>query len=463
MREKCGRTMTEEPPEGERTVFRPTPLQDMRSRTPEPNGTLPRSEPPADGSLQRQSSDPRALVDDDMPEPPPRVQPRNRLVEVASPLLALIAAVRSGRLRIELPQLHQKVTAAAMRFDDALVSGGYDDETRRRARYAVYATVDDVAQNLPGRAVDGAEWARRSMVVRGFGENIGGDRFWVLLRQMLTRPAEHEKLIELYHACLAAGFEGRHRVSAAGSKELRAILTSAYSALPHVRTLSDVELVPAWRGSPTAAAPIGFWTPLALAGSVLLGLLFAMILALRLILMETGQPSMLVLTSLNPDQPLQLARAAVAPTLQKGAQQQRVQAFLANEIAQKLLVVEDDPTSLRVRTTVGQLFKSGSDTLEPGRISLFERIADAVEREKGAVRIEGHADSDPVASLTFPDNLALSAARAETVAAIFRHRLSDAARVSAQGFGSTQPIASNATPDGKAMNRRVEIVVPRSE
>jgi type VI secretion system protein ImpK len=79
------------------------------------------------------------------------------------------------------------------------------------------------------------------------------------------------------------------------------------------------------------------------------------------------------------------------------------------------------------------------------------------------VRIEGHADSDPVTSLTFPDNVALSRARAEKVAALFRLRLSDPSRVSATGFGATQPIADNSTADGKALNRRVEVVIPRSE
>jgi outer membrane protein OmpA-like peptidoglycan-associated protein len=49
------------------------------------------------------------------------------------------------------------------------------------------------------------------------------------------------------------------------------------------------------------------------------------------------------------------------------------------------------------------------------------------------------------------------------VASIFRRVLSDPSRVHAQGFGAARPVASNSTPDGKALNRRVEIVVPRSE
>lgn len=449
--------MIDDRADSERTVFRPTPLQELRAQTAS-GGAAPAAEPVRAGPPSM-----RFMPDEDMPEPPPRARPRNLMLEAGAPLLALIAAVRSGRLRIELPQLHAKATGAAMRFDDRLASAGYDDETRRRARYAVYATVDDVAQNLPGKAADGAEWARRSMVVRGFGENIGGDRFWMLLQEMLSRPADYAELIELYHACLAAGFEGRHRVSDDGRSRLRQILTSAFAALPHARRVSDTELVPHWRGRPTPLSRIGFWAPLALAASALLGLLLLVVLALRLVLIETGQPSMATLLAVNPDQPLRLSRNAAPPPQQSDAQQQRVGAFLADEIARKLVVVEEDPTSLRVRTTVGQLFQSGSDALEPGRDALFARLADAVNREKGGIRIEGHTDGDPISTLTFPDNLALSQARAEAVARIFRRHLTDPSRVTTAGLGATQPVASNATPDGKALNRRVEIVIPRSQ
>jgi type VI secretion system protein ImpK len=384
------------------------------------------------------------------------------MIEAAAPLLALAASVQSGRVEIELPAFHRKAAAAAERFDAALIAAGYDEETRRRARYAVFATVDDIAQNLPGRAQEGAEWARRSMVVRGFRENIGGDRFWQLLHEMLARPGEYAELIELYHACLAAGFQGRYRLGDRDGR-LRATLRSAFGVLPQVRSLSETELVPAWRGTPTPRGRVGFWAPVMLYASVLLGLLLFVVLGLRLVLMQTGQPSMDALLAINPATPLRLSRAAVTPAEPSSLQQQRLQGFLADEIARGLVVVEQDPTSLRVRTTAGTLFRSGSDELAPGRAALFERIATATEREPGQVRIEGHADTDPVASLSFPSNVALSRARAERVASIFRTILSAPGRVTADGFGAAQPVASNSTNAGKAMNRRVEIVIPRSE
>ena len=95
--------------------------------------------------------------------------------------------------------------------------------------------------------------------------------------------------------------------------------------------------------------------------------------------------------------------------------------------------------------------------------ALFPKTAGAMLLAQGVgqVSVEGHADSDRVSSLAFPDNTALSKARAETVAAILRSQLSDPARVTAEGYGDTRPIASNDTAEGKSLNRRVEIVVPR--
>lgn len=451
-----------------KTVFRPSPLQALRGAAqagsegtvfaPQPGAApaapvAPSAAPPARPPAR----------DDDIPAPPPGARPRNPMMTAAAPVLALIAGVRSGRVQISLPELHQKATAAVAGFDQALDAAGYALETRQRARYAVCATIDDIAQNLPGHAADGAEWARRSLVVMAFNENIGGDRFWRLLEEMLARPAEHAELLELYHACLAAGFEGRWRVAPDGKGRLHEILAQTYAALQHTRSLSQTELAPHWRGTPTPTRKVGFWAPLALAAGVALGLLLVVFIAFRLVLIETGQPSLAALRAINPGEPLRLSRAAPPPPAPTSTQLQRLQAFLAPEIAQHLVAVEQDPRSIRIRTTIGQLFQSGSDALEPGKQALFERIAAAVQPEKGPVRVEGHADSDRVANLAFPDNFALSKARAETVAKILRAGLADPGRVTAQGFGDSQPIAPNSTPQGKALNRRVEIVLQRDQ
>ena len=406
---------------------------------------------------------PSRLSEDDVPLPATPRAVRNIMLTEAGPVLALAAGVRAGRVRTPMPQFHRQATQAIAAFERA-IAPHYSEETRQRAKYAVCAAIDDIAQNLPGLGTDGAEWARRSMVVQVFHENIGGDRFWQLVDDMLRTPSDNLDLIELYHACLAAGFEGRFRdgVMVDGRRRLQEIMARLHGAMTHVRSLSMVEMSPRWRGERAPIAKVGFWVYIVVAAAAAAALLLLIYIALRLILLQTGDAPGATLAAVAPADRLKLARVGGdAPVPADSAQASRLRTFLAPEIAEKLVTVVDDAQTVRVRTTVGQLFKSGSDQLEPGQKALFERIGRAIEKEQGSVTIEGHADSDKVSGLAFPDNMALSKARAETIAAIIRATLTDGSRVTAIGKGESVPIAANDTDAGKSQNRRVEIVVPR--
>jgi len=496
---------------GNRTVFRPSPLAGMRPGQPAPSGpdaggaapppasggwgappsfTPPAAPPPPAGfgtppgsgfapppisgfdtpppafaapGPASQAGRTARLNDDDIPVPALPRQSGSPLVVEAGAVLALAAAVRSGRARIAMPDFHREASEAIAAYDRA-IGPLYPEETRMRARYALCATIDDIAQNLPGLGGDGAEWARRSLVVSFFRENIGGDRFWQLVDSLIARPHENAELIELYADCLAAGFEGRFRVMPDGRGRLQQILTSLYGALEHPRALSQVELVPHWRGADAPLRKISGLNKILLAAAAAFAGLLLIYIVLRLLLMTAGADSLKSAKALMPREPLGLSRLGAAPPpAAESVQLSRLRQFLEPEIRQKLVVVEEDGTTVRVRTTVGQLFQSGSDQLEEGRAELFSRIGRAVEGEPGEVTVEGHSDSDQIASLAFPDNAARSKARAETVAALLRAVLSNPQRISVAGYGDSRPIANNDTPDGKSLNRRVEIVVPRQQ
>jgi type IV/VI secretion system ImpK/VasF family protein len=401
------------------------------------------------------------LNDDDIPLPATTRTVRNLLNDEAAAVLALASSVRSGRARIAMPDFHRQAAEAIARYEQ-VISPNYPEETRQRAKYVLCATVDDIAQNLPNIGHDGAEWARRSLVVQFFRENIGGDRFWQLVDDVLARPAQNAELIELFHSCLAAGFEGRFRVMPDGKRRLHEIMSKLYGALEHPRALSMQEVAPRWKGLVAPLKKIGIWSKIALAAAAAALLLLIIYALLRLVLMTSGEDSWKAVGGLTPETPLRMSRVGAPPPVAKDSQQvSRLKQFLEPEIRQNLVTVEEDASTVRVRTIVGQIFQSGSDQLESGRAELFVRLGRAVEAEKGEVTIEGHADSDKVSSLAFPDNLALSKARADTVAGIIGQVLSNPGRISAKGFGDSQPLASNDTDVGKSKNRRVEIVVPR--
>ena len=464
--------------DGNKTVFRPSPLQGRKAAAPPapagpdqgwaappPPGYSPPQDYSAMPTLSREQPHaaaplaPSRLGEDDVPLPATPREVRNVMLAEAGPVLALAAGMRAGRIRTPLPQFHREATRAITTFERAI--SRYPEETRQRAKYAVCATIDDVAQNLPGVGNDGAEWARRSMVVQFFRENIGGDRFWQLVDDMLRTPSDNADLIELYHACLAAGFEGRFRVMPDGRRRLHEIMARLQGALTHVRGLSMLEMAPRWRGEQAPLGKVGLWTYVAIVAAAAAALLLLVYIVLRLLLMSAGEVPADRLAGAMPDDRLRLSRPGGMAPAARSAQASALARFLQPEIDAHLVTVEEDAQTVRVRTTIGQLFRSGSDQLEPGKRDLFVRIGEAIEKEQGGVTVEGHADSDKIASLAFPDNAALSQARAETVAAIIRSTLSDAGRVTAKGLGETVPLASNDTAEGKSKNRRVEVIVPR--
>jgi type VI secretion system protein ImpK len=94
-----------------------------------------------------------------------------------------------------------------------------------------------------------------------------------------------------------------------------------------------------------------------------------------------------------------------------------------------------------------------------------DRVGKTLDKEVGYIKIIGHTDNQPISStnVRFPNNYALSVERAKAVAALIKPLLAKPDRLQTEGRGETAPIADNKTPEGRAKNRRVEIVIPRTD
>ena len=121
-------------------------------------------------------------------------------------------------------------------------------------------------------------------------------------------------------------------------------------------------------------------------------------------------------------------------------------------------------------------FDSGSAVVKPQAKQALEKLATilADDEVKGRkLTVIGHTDSDRVAKAgtidnlkklgKSPDNMGLSEARAESVAAVLQNGGIEGRRMTAKARGSNEPIADNKTPEGKARNRRVEIYITPME
>lgn len=110
----------------------------------------------------------------------------------------------------------------------------------------------------------------------------------------------------------------------------------------------------------------------------------------------------------------------------------------------------------QVMTLSGDAFASGQSNLRPEARANLQRVVEFVGRSPGKnVLIEGHTDSQGSANL----NQVLSQRRAEAVRDALIQEGVDGSRLTAVGIGKDRPIADNATAEGRARNRRVEIVV----
>jgi len=106
------------------------------------------------------------------------------------------------------------------------------------------------------------------------------------------------------------------------------------------------------------------------------------------------------------------------------------------------------------------LFSSGSATLsEAGKGAIIEVSAILASLPDRSYQIEGHTDNVPIRTAQYPSNWELAAARALTVLKTMVDAGMPSNRISAASFAETRPVGSNDAPDGKAANRRIEIVV----
>jgi chemotaxis protein MotB len=105
-------------------------------------------------------------------------------------------------------------------------------------------------------------------------------------------------------------------------------------------------------------------------------------------------------------------------------------------------------------------FSSGAESVSPDSMTILERIAAIVRELPNPVRLEGHTDSRPIHTPRFRSNWALSAARSIAMLEILRDKFGiPESRMAIAGYGENAPTDTNETEEGRAHNRRVDLVL----
>ncbi|MFO7570000.1 MAG: OmpA family protein [Smithellaceae bacterium] len=133
------------------------------------------------------------------------------------------------------------------------------------------------------------------------------------------------------------------------------------------------------------------------------------------------------------------------------------------EIAQGEITITELKGKLTMDVVDKILFASGEANVKKEGLAVLKRVVDILKTlEDKQIRIEGHTDNVPITSRlarVYPTNWELAAARAINVTRYLQEQGIDPAILSATAFGEYQPVADNATPEGRAKNRRIAIIL----
>lgn len=376
----------------------------------------------------------------------------NPLVAAANPLLNLVPQFRQVR-HPDPHGLRETLARAIGVFESKAQQRGISHEHVIAARYALCTFLDETAANMPwGDKV----WAQRSLLVQFHNEAWGGEKFFQLLGKLAENPSQHRDLLELFYVILSLGFEGRYRVLENGRAQLASVRERLAQMLAKERGERIRELSPAWQSTAGNARPLHESIPLWAVAAVGALVLAAVYMFASFTLNRHSDPTFSAILALKAGTPAPVAEAPATPATPAPA---RLAHFLAAEIQAGRVAVSDLPDRSIVTARGDGLFEPGSATLSPGFTELLERIGQAVARVDGTVLVRGHTDNRPIRSARFPSNWHLSQARAEAVAAAITPHLGQRPRIKTEGSADSEPVTSNDTPEGRAQNRRVEIIV----
>jgi len=439
--------------EGERTIIRPVPGgRRAASTAPSP---MPPARPAGPSPTYQKLSPVSTGVG------------LNPLEAAAAPLLGLIMRLKNTSSHPDPERLRQRMIEEMKTFTAHARDQGLDEKTVFRARYVLCTTLDEVVLNTPwGRT---SEWSENSLLITFHNETRGGEGFFELLDSIILDPRKNLVLLELMYLCLAFGFQGRYRLLDNGRSRLDEQRERAYNAIRTARNEFERELSPHWRGYGEQRNPLIRYVPLWVVAAVAATLLLIAYSLFNWLLNNASDPVLTALSDIRGETVAMVRRGgvAVSPPVAKPQPpnanllrfSQDMRRFLDPEIRQGLVVVIEEADKTTVRIRGDGLFDSGSPSVKPVSLPLLARIGQELNTVQGRVLVTGHSDNIPIRTLQFPSNWHLSKARADSVVRILTAGSTNPSRFTSEGRADTEPVAPNDTPQNRALNRRVDIIL----
>ncbi|MGR9209202.1 type IVB secretion system protein IcmH/DotU (plasmid) [Rhizobium leguminosarum] len=388
-----------------------------------------------------------------------------KLLEFAPELESALPPSNPEVLRTRLMDELVVARDAAMAFGSVL-------QRADAAAWAVASLLDDLALNTPWGGA--SAWPRQPLVVMLRGDVDAGAQFFARLEELERHPGRDKELLELQYFCLALGFRGKYRVPGrAGDRSISAVRAAAARFLKDADA-EDAPLSPRWEGVAAADEPSRFAVPIWVLAVVAVALSTAIYLALSMRLDTKAEGLAALVRALPPPERAEIYRPEkrtpppnappvepvvieLLPEFRAAAPAPLLPALKGNENASSV--------TLLLQSSTPELFQSARPELTKDFEPLVASIATVLKQNAeliGGVTITGHTDNVPVqASNPLSNNQRLSEARAATIASLLAAAGVPAERLKSQGRAASQPLAGNNTREGRAANRRIEILIEK--
>ncbi|MEO9575353.1 MAG: type IVB secretion system protein IcmH/DotU [Tateyamaria sp.] len=393
----------------------------------------------------------------------------NPMLAAASDILGLLGRLRTGRVEMHGAPLRDHLRVEIQTFAERCEDAKNDPDDIEDGRYALAATCDDIAATLPGS--DPVLWKENALVKTLFDDTNSSAGFFDRYEYLLTNPSKRTQLLELMLACLSLGFEGDYRGASDGPRALTTLRTAGYERLRNTVPRPAADLSKKWTPVVVRGRRLRPLLPLWIVAGVAAGMVVALFTSLAWVLTNEAQATQDNIISLHrPVPPVDIARVQLPEVVEvivyeapPTGQSDRIKNQLEDLISQGLTTVQEEGDFIAIRLGDALSFGSGAPTLD-SESPLLARIATVLEAEPGGIIVEGHSDNIPLNGRgQFKTNEALSEARAAAVADVLAPYLTEPTRLSVIGVGPSKPLDPANTPEARAKNRRVDILLRKEQ
>ncbi|SDE43954.1 type IVB secretion system protein IcmH/DotU [Ruegeria marina] len=396
----------------------------------------------------------------------------NPLINAFAPLLGLAPELERATAPDNPETLRTRLLDNLTYARDSAVSAGVPLSRADQGAWFVAALLDDIAINTPWGGASG--WPRLPLVVSLYGNVDVGERYFELVEELMRHPERDPEMLELAQVCTALGFRGKYRVQGGNGEAALMQLRGQLDRLNRDPDVLDRALSPHWQGVLAEDEDRGFILPIWAIVLIASALVAAIYVGLGVRLSARGEQLYTLAAVLPPPARADIYRPVIEttqpepvllepvvlellPLVAEAAPKDKVSALTGREDVSVAVVV--------VQSTDPEVFRSAKSDLNVEYEELIRSIAGVITSNVefiGTVRVVGHTDSVPVQrSNPFQSNQGLSEARARTIADLLVAAGVPADLIVSEGRAATEPIADNKTRDGRARNRRVEIILQK--